>query len=582
MISLVLFGGGGHAKVVYEAAQNAKFQIIGFFDDNPDAPLSKHIPWLNTLTSVLSGDVRLAVADDMRYICAIGDNKLREQIAINMLKLYGNAFSWTTVIDPTAHVAKSASISSGSVILSGATVHADAKIGWHCIVNTGSIVEHDCKVASFVHIAPTAVLCGECYVDSSALIGVGAKIIPKIQIGRDAIVGAGTIVLGDVPHGITAVGLWKKKPVLLLTPNWLPRKPIDFQKIEKLLEQSISRNHFANNGPAVQQLETYVRKLLGISNSKALISVSNATAGLHAVIDAWKTYNVATQVFTFPASKQGPLQNATLVDVSSELGGLDISKIPRDFSPNVLIVTNVFGHLVKINAYEQEAKKRGAKLLFDNAATGFSIYQGLNACNFGNASVVSFHHTKPLGFGEGGMIIIDKEDEAMVRRIINFGYDVPKGDEVYLPSGNNYKMSDVSAAFILAHLQDHAKKQRSHHIEMYEKFQEMLQTEFKNYQSKPCLLPHYGDDTPFVSCFPVLFPCPVNIAQFNKHKLYVRKYYKPLSEDRKRYEVAWDWYDRIICFPCHEEVNEHDLMRYVNACKDAITSSLLLLESKTF
>ena len=50
-------------------------------------------------------------------------------------------------------------------------------------------------------------------------------------------------------------------------------------------------------------------------------------------------------------------------------------------------------------------------LIFDNAATPFTYYKGKSCCNYGHGSTISFHHTKPLGFGEGGAIIVDKKYE---------------------------------------------------------------------------------------------------------------------------------------------------------------------------
>ena len=50
-----------------------------------------------------------------------------------------------------------------------------------------------------------------------------------------------------------------------------------------------------------------------------------------------------------------------------------------------------------------------------------TFYKGRNSCNYGNGSIISFHHTKPFGFGEGGAIIIDSKYEEGARRLINFG-----------------------------------------------------------------------------------------------------------------------------------------------------------------
>ena len=39
------------------------------------------------------------------------------------------------------------------------------------------------------------------------------------------------------------------------------------------------------------------------------------------------------------------------------------------------------------------------------------------------SEILSFHHTKPWGFGEGGAVICETFDEKIVRQLINFGVD---------------------------------------------------------------------------------------------------------------------------------------------------------------
>ena len=97
-----------------------------------------------------------------------------------------------------------------------------------------------------------------------------------------------------------------------------------------------------------------------------------------------------------------------IVDID-EGGGLDLSKVPAD--SDGIIVTNIFGNVVDIDKYVEWAEKNKKFLVFDNAATAYTFYKGKNSCNYGSGSILSFHHTKPFGFGEGGCIVIDKKYE---------------------------------------------------------------------------------------------------------------------------------------------------------------------------
>ena len=61
-------------------------------------------------------------------------------------------------------------------------------------------------------------------------------------------------------------------------------------------------------------------------------------------------------------------------------------------------------------------------IIFDNAATPYTFWEGTNSCNYRERDLMYLlHHTKPIGFGEGGLAIIDKKYEESVRIATNFG-----------------------------------------------------------------------------------------------------------------------------------------------------------------
>ncbi len=183
--------------------------------------------------------------------------------------------------------------------------------------------------------------------------------------------------------------------------------------------------------------------------------------------------------------------------------------------------------------------------------------------NLGNASFISFHHTKPVGFGEGGAIIIDKKYEAAVRQCINFGYDVAKGDIRWHPEGSNYKMSDVQAAFIYAYLdtfEDIVKVHKS----LYERL--VQQVTLLNIDIR--IHPNFSSAIPFTSCFPILFRQPIdeNLIKLvaNENTIDIRKYYKPLQPIRALAPFSHYIYDHIVCFPCHSQMTDEHVCKVVD------------------
>jgi dTDP-4-amino-4,6-dideoxygalactose transaminase len=339
--------------------------------------------------------------------------------------------------------------------------------------------------------------------------------------------------------------------------NWVPKKQINNERIVSILEGSVLSNQFTNGSPAVRLLENKVRDLLKIESCKSVICVSNGTVALWAAVAAIELYDnkklqFYTQSFTFPASAQGYLNNVTIVDIDKD-GGIDLSLIDCSKCDGI-IVTNVFGNVVDISKYEDWASKNGKFLIFDNAATPYTFYKSKNSCNYGNAATLSFHHTKQIGFGEGGCIIVDSKYERSLKNIINFGIDNTSTEGKWHRYGGNYKMSDIQAAYILQYLDrfDIINKKTS---ELYEYFVDSV----KRLPSIK-LFPNFSDDTPFVSCI-AIFSENSNeiIKELLNHNIYCRKYYNPLIAS----SVATNFYDNIICISCNIDMNIEDINKIV-------------------
>lgn len=338
--------------------------------------------------------------------------------------------------------------------------------------------------------------------------------------------------------------------------SWVPTKKINQDLVNKYLCNCIDTNQFSNYGPNVRLLEKQIRDILQIDSNKCVIATCNGSAALHALASGinWyhqKDMNWATQSFTFPPSAQGILANAKILDINDN-GGLDINSVDENIDG--IIVTNVFGNVVDIDQYVNWATTNKKILLFDNAATPFTFYKDKNALNYGHGSIISFHHTKPLGFGEGGAIIVNKEYENLIRRVINFGIDhlkkVPSSD-LWNQHGSNYKMSDISAVYIIQYLSNY-QSIISHHIKLYDYLKSKL-----DQIADIRMFPNFSSQSPFLSCFCLLSSKFTNdyLNSFQNYGIYCRKYYAPLKET----QVAEKLYQNIMCIPCTIDMTEEDL-----------------------
>jgi dTDP-4-amino-4,6-dideoxygalactose transaminase len=337
--------------------------------------------------------------------------------------------------------------------------------------------------------------------------------------------------------------------------NWVSNKLIDYKLVESYLSKTIESRQFTNYGPNVRLLEERIRKLFYIDDEKAVIVVNNGSIAIHILATAIqykdkKNIQWATQSFTFPPSAQANLQNAIIVDIDLE-GGINLDEI--DESIDGIIITNIFGNVVDIDKYEKWAKEKNKYVIYDNAATCYTFYKGKNCINYGTGCSISFHHTKPFGFGEGGAIIIDKKYENEVRCLINFGINL--SDEYYVKEGTNGKMSDIAAVYILQYWDKYFDIIIEKHNKLYEYFKEQIKNKNITYFK---LFPSFHDNQKNVpACLSILFD------NYNdkyetvllQNNIFCRKYYQPLKNTKNSQYI----HEHILCIPCNIDMIEKDI-----------------------
>lgn len=200
MSGVLIFGAGGHAKVVADILCCQGVSIRGFLDDDPQS-------WGTTRLGipVLGGiDAWIDHAPD-GLVIGIGSNSIRRAIVARLGDRVQNL--WRSAIHPRATIAESVRLGHGVVVAAHAVLNPDSVIGDHAIINTSATVDHDCTIGAYVHIAPGVHLGGGVRVDEGTLIGIGSSVIPYRTIGSWAVIGAGAAVVTDIPDKVTAKGV---------------------------------------------------------------------------------------------------------------------------------------------------------------------------------------------------------------------------------------------------------------------------------------------------------------------------------------------------------------------------------------
>jgi len=190
---IFVFGASGHAKVVIDIVERqGLYQILFLVDDDPALKGETFFGY-----PVIGGKQDLLGASDQVHagIVAIGSNRARTAVAC---WLAAHRFELVSAVHPLAQLGRGVTVAEGSVVMAGAVINSDSRIGRNVIVNTKASIDHDCSIGDGAHIAPGSTLCGTVRVGGGTFVCAGATVIPNLEIGVHAIVGAGATVIRNV------------------------------------------------------------------------------------------------------------------------------------------------------------------------------------------------------------------------------------------------------------------------------------------------------------------------------------------------------------------------------------------------
>lgn len=146
-----------------------------------------------------------------------------------------------------------------------------------------------------------------------------------------------------------------------------------------------------------------------------------------------------------------------VVDVLADSWCLDPDAVRAAITPRTraIIAVHLYGNLAALEELRALADAHGLALIEDAAEALGSVYKGRMAGSLSTFSVFSFHGTKVMTTGEGGMLASD--DGELIRRVEQLNnHGRAAGDmRQFWPSelGHKYKMSNLQAALGCAQLE---------------------------------------------------------------------------------------------------------------------------------
>jgi len=149
--------------------------------------------------------------------------------------------------------------------------------------------------------------------------------------------------------------------------------------------------------------------------------------------------------------------NPVFVDIFSDTWCLNPELVEKAITPKTkaIIAVHLYGNLCDMDSLLHIGKKHGIPVIEDAAEAIGSVYQGKRAGSIGRFGTFSFHGSKTLTTGEGGMFVTNDEDlYGNVLTLSNHGRANGQTKQFWPDMiGFKYKMSNIQAAIGCAQIE---------------------------------------------------------------------------------------------------------------------------------
>ncbi|MCA2406115.1 DegT/DnrJ/EryC1/StrS family aminotransferase [Rhizobium leguminosarum bv. viciae 248] len=271
-----------------------------------------------------------------------------------------------------------------------------------------------------------------------------------------------------------------------------------------------------------------------------------------------------------------------LVDVLPDTWCIDPLGVERAITPRTkaIIATHIYGNLCDMDALMDISQRTGIPVIEDAAEAIGSVWHGRHAGSIGAFGTFSFHGTKTLTTGEGGMFVTS--DPALYERVLTLSnHGRARGQtKQFWPDdiGFKYKMSNIQAAIGCAQLEriEELVARKREILASY-----MVRLSALNGIS---MNPEYTGTLNGAWMPTTVFHPATGVsremlqAAFNAADIDARVFFHPLSslsmfEDRLENVNAWSIPERAINLPSYHDMSEADIDRVADVLVAAVSGA---------
>src|SRR5262249_28581670 len=215
-------------------------------------------------------------------------------------------------------------------------------------------------------------------------------------------------------------------------------------------------------GNAAKYQTDFERAFAAFAGRRHAVALPSCTAGLHLALlaqgvgpgDEVIVPDVTWIATSAPVSYVGA--TPVFADIDATSWCVTAASIEAVLSPRTkaVIVVDLYGNIPDFDPILQLCRQHNVAVIEDAAEAAGATYKSRPAGSFGTLSAFSFHGSKTLTTGEGGILLLD-DDEVYERCLTLRDHGRPPGDVMFWSQtiGQKYRMSAMQAALGLAQLE---------------------------------------------------------------------------------------------------------------------------------
>lgn len=365
-------------------------------------------------------------------------------------------------------------------------------------------------------------------------------------------------------------------------------KPFLSGKEEHYIGLAIKSGKLCGNGAFTQKCQNYFEEHYHFHKCLLTSSCTDALEIAAMLLDIQAGDEVIMPSYTF-VSTANPflLRGAKIVfaDSRADHPGIDESSIEALITPKTkaIVVVHYAGVACDMDAIMNLANHYGLWVVEDAAQAIDAYYKGRPLGGIGHLSAFSFHETKNIISGEGGLLVINDERffkraeiiwEKGTNRSAFFRGEVDKYGWVDI--GSSFLPSEIIAAFLYAQLESLAAIQKRR-VEIWERYYEGLKDIAEEKNIRLPFIPEYATNNGhmFYLVFKDLQKRTELIQELKKKDIHAVFHYLSLHKssfyaekhDQRELSKSDEYTDCLLRLPMFYELTDQDQNRVIETIR---------------